>query len=203
MHLGASAARLLPVLRPALLRGNKCLASLVYRTYRKKGEAALDDFWIPTFHRYGQIRAAHIAQVMDIDPNNAASIGRYHDYQATLFGTQGHWEKTPEGEPVRVERVCDICDHLKKLSNGQGLPVFCLRITNAMNMGTGTALNPDYQVELESLLSEGDDACRFVHRIKPGSQNQGGLKSLSKQYRVVARESLDSTRIPIQVRTDS
>ncbi|MEZ8991504.1 hypothetical protein AB4266_17925 [Vibrio breoganii] len=166
MHQTVKMAEKAPFLIPLIHKGNDVVVSLAYNGYKKNGVKSFEKFWIPAFYEYGQVRAQHIVKKMNIDTNSAASIGTYHDYEDPIFGVKGHWEQDSEGNPVRVETECVVCDQLNKVSKGAGCPDFCRHVVNAMEMGTGTAMNDTYVVEIGSLLSEGDETCRFTHKIQ-------------------------------------
>ena len=165
MHQTVKLSEKAPFLRPLIKQGNKVIVRLAYNGYKKDGVKSFEQFWVPAFYQYGQVRAQHIAKKMNIDVNNPASIGTYHDYEDPIFGVVGHWDQDNEGNAVRVETECVVCEQLNKVSKGAGCPDFCRHVVNAMEMGTGKAMNDTYIVEITSLLSDGDDACRFTHKV--------------------------------------
>lgn len=165
MHFSLVAGHKLPLLRPVIQKANRVLASHLYRQYQRRGLAAWQPFWIPAFRKLGERRAAYIQAEMNIDPNCARSIGRYHDFEDPIFGVTGHWDDSTPGQHLRVETACDMCDHLDAITQGKGCPEFCRQLVVAMEEGTGQTINPNYQVEVAALLTEGDESCRFVHRI--------------------------------------
>lgn len=166
MTSGLMLSHKFPVLQPVVRWTNNFLTTRAYRTYQKHGEKGWEKFWIPAMKEFGRVRAPHLAKVMNIDPNNAKSIGQYHDFEDPIFGVVGHWEKNDEGHDVRVETECGICDHLEKVTDGKQCPAFCRKVVTAMEMGTGQAINENYVVEIDSLLTDGDKDCRFIHRIQ-------------------------------------
>ena len=153
-------------IRPVIQWANKRIASMIYKSYEKHGEEGLEAFWVPAMKEFGRIRAPFIAKTMNVDPDNAGSIGQYHDLEDPIFGVTGHWEKNEEGLDVRVETECDICEHLEKISGGKNCPAFCRKVITAMELGTGQAINPNYTIEIDTLLTEGDKDCRFIHKIQ-------------------------------------
>lgn len=166
MFGGLVLAHKVPAFRPVIRMSNNVVVSLAYKTYKKHGEQGWESFWIPAMKEFGRIRANYIAKVMNINPNNAQSIGQYHDFEDPIFGVVGHWEKNEQGEDVRVETECGVCDHLEKITNGKQCPAFCRKIVTAMEMGTGQAINKNYVVEIDTLLTDGDKDCRFIHKIQ-------------------------------------
>ncbi|MGI9275216.1 MAG: hypothetical protein ACR2PT_10285 [Endozoicomonas sp.] len=165
MHYSVIAAKRFPFFRPALHKSNELMVSIAYRSYLKHGEDGWKTFWEPAFFKYGQIRAPYIARYMNIDPQDPKSIGSYHDFEDPVFGVTGHWEKTSDGHPVRVETACLACDHINKITDGKGCPAFCRKVVKALEVGTGTTLNENYIVEIDSLMSGGEATCRFIHKI--------------------------------------
>lgn len=165
MHLSVKLAEKVPFLIPVIQQGTNIIVRIAYHGYKKEGVNSFERFWVPAFFQYGQVRAQHIVDKMGIDTNSAASIGTFHDYEDPIFGVKGHWEQDDAGNPVRVETECIVCDQLNKISNGIGCPDFCRHVVKAMEMGTGTAMNDTYIVEIGALLSDGDKTCRFTHKI--------------------------------------
>lgn len=166
MHWSVIAAGRFKFLRPVIRKGNDIIASLAYKTYLKHGEAGWDKFWIPAMTKFGQIRGPYIKKVMNVDVNDPAQIGRFHDFEDPIFGVTGHWETSEDGHPMRVETGCQLCEHIMKITKGKGCPAFCEKVVYALEMGTGTAMNDTYYVEIDGLLTGGDDACRFIHKLK-------------------------------------
>lgn len=165
MHQSVKLAEKIPFFVPMVQKGTDLVVVLAYHGYKKNGVAAWDKFWIPAFYAYGQVRAAYIKKKMNIDTSSAASIGTYHDYEDPIFGVTGHWEQDSEGNAVRVETECIVCDQIDKVTKGAGCADFCQHIVKAMEMGTGTAMNDTYIVEIDALLTDGDEACRFTHKL--------------------------------------
>ncbi len=155
-----------PSTRPAIQACNRMLASHLYYIYSKRGVKAWEEFWIPAFREFGRVRADYIKKTMNIDPDSARSIGSYHDFEDPIFGVEGHWDNSSQDTPIRTETSCDMCDHLNVISKGKGCGDFCRYLVVAMEEGTGTAINDRYVVEVQSLLTEGDEDCRFVHKLK-------------------------------------
>ncbi|USD68022.1 hypothetical protein [Vibrio sp. SCSIO 43136] len=154
--------------RTALRKGNTLLVRYLVWRYEKKGLAAWQSFWIPAFAQYGNYRADYIAKKMNIQPTIARSVGAYHDYEDPILGVEGHWETNSEGEAIRVETSCVVCDDLMKATqNKHCRSDFCRHIVHAMESSTGKAINAKYKVGIISLLTEGDTSCQFVHRIDP------------------------------------
>lgn len=165
MHWSISLGHSHKLFRPIIRKGNELIFNLCYRAYIKKGESAWDSFWVPAMVKLGQVRAPHIKKTMMIDVNNPKQLGAYHDYEDPIFGVTGHWETNENGDPVRVETACQLCDHIMKVTNGKGCPEFCRRVVGSMEQATGQAMNDTYVVEIESLLVEGEASCRFIHKL--------------------------------------
>lgn len=165
MYAGMVLAYKFPAFRPVFQWGNNRIVSMMYKTYHKHGEEGWKKFWIPAMREFGRIRAPYVAREMNIDPNNPSSIGLLHDFEDPALGVVGHWEKTADGQDIRVETACGVCDHLKKITGEENRPAFCHKIMTAFENGTGQALNEKYYIKVHTLLTEGDDACRVSHHF--------------------------------------
>lgn len=147
--------------------GNSLLVKHWVNVYDKQGLDGWKKFWIPVFGEWGKVRAPHLMKKMKIDTSSPKSIGSYHDFEDPIFGITGHWETSEQGEPVRVETRCTGCElFLAATDNKQCHSDFCRYMVKELEQNTGSAMNDAYEVEILELLTEGDSACRFVHRIK-------------------------------------
>ncbi|MGI9275060.1 MAG: hypothetical protein ACR2PT_09495 [Endozoicomonas sp.] len=135
--------------------------------YQSKGLDSWRKFWIPVFAEWGRIRAPYLAKKMNINPQDPRSLGSYHDFEDPIFGITGHWETNDKGESVRVEAQCVGCDlFLAATDDKQCHSDFCRHMVMALEQNTGQTLNNDYQVEIVTLLTEGDTDCRFIHKLQ-------------------------------------
>ncbi|WP_394245320.1 hypothetical protein [Vibrio astriarenae] len=147
--------------------GNSLLVKHWVNVYDKQGLDGWKKFWILVFGEWGKVRAPHLMKKMKIDTSSPKSIGSYHDFEDPIFGITGHWETSEQGEPVRVETQCTGCElFLAATDNKQCHSDFCRYMVKELEQNTGSAMNDAYEVEILELLTEGDSACRFVHRIK-------------------------------------
>lgn len=152
-----------------LRKGNSLLVRYLVHIYQKQGLEAWRSFWMPAFKEYGNYRAAYLIEKMNIDKSDAKSVGSYHDYEDPILGVEGYWRKDSDGNAVRVETDCIVCDDLMKFTNNnQCRSDFCRHIVAAMEQGTGEAINEKYNVHIIALLTEGDQSCQFVHTIGHG-----------------------------------
>ncbi len=94
---------------------------------------------------------------LQIDPDDARSLGRVLDYEDGLVGVRGVWTEECRGRAVKEERYCPIATDLSEC------PEVCTRLMMALEAGTFSVINPDLAVpELTKLLSTGDDCCLAV-----------------------------------------
>lgn len=146
--------------------GNKLLVWHLIRQYKKHGLEAWKKNWEPAFVEYGRHRVKHMVERMNIDANDAGSIGRYHDFEDPIFGVEGYWGTTEDGEPVRIETSCSACVNLFNMTDdAQCRSDFCRQLVEPMEQSTGSTINSKYQVEAIALMTEGAETCQFVHRI--------------------------------------
>ncbi|MGR5092760.1 hypothetical protein ACPV5O_09800 [Vibrio maritimus] len=156
-----------PVVTRLVRKSNTLLVKVLVKQYEKKGLPGWQSFWIPAFAEYGKYRAPYLVDKMNIDSHSPRSIGSYHDYEDPIFGVTGHWEVSATGEDIRVETACSACDDLQRLTNNRACRGdFCKHLVAAMENATGQAINEKYRVDIISLLTEDEQACRFVHRIE-------------------------------------
>ncbi len=152
--------------RRLLRSGNSLLVRFLVHTYSKGGLEKWQSFWVPAFREYGNYRSSYLIKKMNIDTSDAQSVGSYHDYEDPILGVEGHWEIDDEGNAIRVETACVVCDDLMRMSDDEKCRRdFCRHIVSAMELGTGQAINAKYNVEIIALLTEGDESCEFVHTI--------------------------------------
>lgn len=155
------------LVRLLLRSGNSLLVRYLVQRHKKGGLAAWQSFWIPAFREYGNHRSPYLMNKMNIDTSDAQSVGSYHDYEDPILGVEGYWETDSNGNAIRVETACVVCDDLMRMTNDEKCRSdFCRHIVTAMEMGTGQAMNEKYNVGIIALLTEGDECCKFVHTIK-------------------------------------
>ncbi|WP_375750033.1 hypothetical protein [Vibrio sp. HN007] len=155
------------LVRRALRSGNSLLVRYLIRQHKKGGIAAWQSFWVPAFREYGNHRSSYLINKMNIDISDAQSVGSYHDYEDPILGVEGHWDNDSEGNAIRVETTCVVCDDLMRMTSDEKCRSdFCRHIVTAMEQGTGQAINEKYNVGIIALLTEGDESCKFLHTIK-------------------------------------
>lgn len=156
-------------------------------------------------YQIGKDRAPILKEALEIDPNDARSLGRVLDYEDGLVGVKGIWTEETKGRAVKEERFCPAAEELSHC------PEVCTSLAMAMEAGTFSELNTDVEVpELSDLLSLGDDCClatielsgisrkearkpspqatpgAFPPRINvPGLQQRLALQSLSSMVKAV------------------
>ena len=122
----------------------------VYEYFGEKGVRALQF----VLYQIGKDRAPILREALEIDPNDARSLGRVLDYEDGLVGVKGIWTEETRGRAVKEERFCPAAEELSRC------PEVCTSLAMAMEAGTFSELNPDVEVpELTDLLSLGDDCC--------------------------------------------
>jgi len=134
----------------------RTLARLLPWLYSRWGERGVKSLQY-VFYQVGRDRAPLLMEYLEIDPDDARSLGRVLDYEDGLVGVRGTWTEECRGRAVKEERYCPIAADLS------GCPEVCTRLMMALEAGTFSVINPDLAVpELTKLLSTGDDCCLAV-----------------------------------------
>ena len=132
------------------------LVELLPALYEKRGERGVKALQF-VFYQIGADRAPLLWDALEIDVNDARSLGRVLDYEDGLVGVRGTWTEETRGRAVKEERYCPAAGELARC------PEVCTCLMMAMEAGTFSVLNPRLEVpELTKLLSTGDDCCLAV-----------------------------------------
>ena len=122
----------------------------VNRLFGKKGIKALQLI----MYQMGIDRAPILKKALEIDVNDARSLGRILDFDDGLCEVKGVWTMETKGKAIKVVATCPLGRILARC------PEICRTIIAAMEAGTFYPLNPDIRVpELPRLISEGGDCC--------------------------------------------
>jgi hypothetical protein len=126
------------------------LFPLVNRLFGKKGIKAIQLI----MYQIGIDRARILKEALNIDVNDARSLGRILDFDDGLAGVKGVWTVEAKGKATKVVTICPMAYILARC------PEICRTIIAAMEAGTFYHLNPNVKVpEIPELISEGSDCC--------------------------------------------
>ncbi len=140
----------------------KLLFKLAVRAHKKKGIDGWTNFHIPLWRSIGRERSKFIKRKMNIDPNDAHSIGTYQDYEDPILGIEGYWQENGKNKAIRIETSCPYGDYLRSVNCADVCRVLVCEFENA----TGRQMNPNYRLEpLNKTIANGDDNCEFIHRL--------------------------------------
>jgi hypothetical protein len=143
------------------------LLPMLYRFFGERGVKALQFI----FYQVGVDRAPLLLQGLEIDPNDARSLGRVLDFEDGLVGVRGVWTEETKGRAVKEERRCPAARELT------ACPEVCTHLMMALEAGTFAVINPALSVpEITKLLSRGDDCCLAVIEV-PGAGDQAAVTS--------------------------
>lgn len=146
------------------------LTHLLPRLYRMFGERGVKALQF-VFYQVGVGRAPLLQRGLEIDPNDARSLGRVLDYEDGLVGVRGVWTEECKGRAVKEERRCPAARELA------ACPEVCTHLMMALEAGTFSVINPDLSVpEITKLLSRGDDCCMAVIEV-PGAGEEASAAS--------------------------
>jgi len=136
------------------------LTRLLPWLYRTRGEAGVKALQY-VFYQVGLDRAALLKECLEIDLNDARSLGRVLDYEDGMVGVRGVWTEECVGRAVKEERRCPASRELA------ACPEVCTRLMMAMEAGTFAALGAGIKVPaITKLLSRGDDCCLAVIELE-------------------------------------
>ena len=118
--------------------------------FGKKGIKALQLI----MYQMGIDRSHILKDALNIDVNDARSLGRILDFDDGLCDVKGVWKMETKGKAIKVVSTCPMGRTLARC------PEICRTIIAAMEAGTFYPLNPDVKVpEIPKLISEGSDSC--------------------------------------------
>ncbi len=138
---------------PVRLMG-RGLAWLLPTVYEKFGERGVKRLQY-VFYQVGLDRAPVMQEYLQIDPDDARSLGRILDYEDGLGGVRGIWVEESKGRATKEERYCPIARELEKC------PEVCTKLMMAMEAGTFKIINPNIEIpEFTELLSTGGSCCK-------------------------------------------
>lgn len=137
-------------------RGLAWLLPALYQNYGERGVKSLQYL----FYQVGVDRAPVMQDFLQIDPDDARSLGRILDYEDGLVGVRGIWTEECRGRATKEERYCPMAKELEKC------PEVCTKLMMAMEAGTFSVINPDIEIpELTDLLSTGDPCCKGTFEL--------------------------------------
>ncbi len=133
-------------------------------TLRSFADAHGDEVWEiagSPLHEWGYNRGELIKKVMNIDPEDARSVGRVFDCEDTLSGIKGRWIETEKKRSVKREFTCPAAGILCEI------PEFCSKLAYQMELGTfeniGVRLK---KLDFPKLLTKGDPYCEVVLELE-------------------------------------
>ena len=125
-----------------------------------------------SFYQFGLDRAAMMQKYLQIDPNDARSLGRILDYEDGLGGVRGTWVEESKGKATKEERYCPIAKELEKC------PEVCTKLMMAMEAGTFVIINPKLEIpEFDELLSTGGSCCKGSIELAYLSEEEAAQES--------------------------
>ncbi|KPJ64026.1 MAG: hypothetical protein AMJ45_06500, partial [Syntrophobacter sp. DG_60] len=124
------------------------LFPMVYKLFGKRGIKA----WQLILYQMGMDRSLILKQELQVDVNDARSLGKIIDYDDGLARVKGTWVAEKKGKAMKIVKICPIGKILR--------PEICLNLVVALEAGTLYPLNPNIKVpEITKLISKGDDCC--------------------------------------------
>ncbi len=133
-------------------------------TLRSFADAHGEEVWeiaAAPLYEWGYHRGELIKKVMNIDPEDARSVGRVFDCEDTLSGIKGMWIEPGRKRAVKREFSCPAAEILCEI------PEFCSKLAYQMEIGTfenmGVRLK---KLDFPKLLTKGDPYCEVVVELE-------------------------------------
>ncbi|MBN2169637.1 MAG: hypothetical protein JW738_10370 [Actinobacteria bacterium] len=122
----------------------------------------------------GRARGKLMLEALQIDPNDARSIGRVIDFEDGVGGVKGKWVDQTKGMATKEELYCPATKEL------ESCPEVCTCLMMAMEAGTFAGWAPRITMpKFDKLLSVGDDCCRATLKLKPVPGSEETDKEIS------------------------
>jgi hypothetical protein len=147
------------------------LARFLPALYARFGERGVKRLQY-VFYRAGLERAGLIQEALQIDPDDARSLGRILDFEDGTIGVCGIWTEETRGRATKEERYCPMARELADC------PEVCTKLMAALEAGTFSVINRDVVIpEITELLSTGGSCCRATIELDYLSKKEARQES--------------------------
>ncbi len=125
----------------------------------KYGDEVYDEIE-KVMYDYGYGRAQEFGQIMNIDPNDARSVGRIFDLEDSQHGIKGEWVETGKKRAVKREYVCPLA------TGAMLCPELCTRVAAAVERGSFDGLGIKANLSFPKSIPKGDPYCEIVLELE-------------------------------------
>ena len=135
------------------------IVKAVASEFGEKGWAVLQK----VAEQFGRERAQILKEALEIDVNNARSLGKVFDFEDSLGGIKGEWVESSPKQAKKLETKCAL-HHLYN-----DFPPYCEKILYWIASATIKELNPNAELEdfaRVKCMVHGDDVCEVVLEIR-------------------------------------
>ncbi|MBI4596768.1 MAG: L-2-amino-thiazoline-4-carboxylic acid hydrolase [Candidatus Tectomicrobia bacterium] len=147
------------VMQDYMARWPLFMAKKVTETFGEKGWQVIEE----VARTIGRERAQLLKEALEIDVNDARSLGKVFDFEDSMNGVSGEWIEATRKRAVKKETQCVAAEIFKDF------PEYCGRLMCTLAKATIEELNPKAKLNDFSsgkLLAKGDDYCQVCITIE-------------------------------------
>lgn len=147
------------VMQDYMARWPLFMSKKVTETFGEKGWQVIEE----VARKIGRERAQLLKEALDIDVNDARSLGKVFDFEDSMNGVSGEWIEATQKRAVKKETKCVAAEIFKDF------PDYCGRLMCTLAKATIEELNPKAKLNDFSagkLLAKGDDYCQVCITIE-------------------------------------
>ncbi len=147
------------VMQDYMARWPLFMSKAVVEEFGEKGWAVIEG----VAKRIGRERAQLLKEALEIDVNDARSLGKVFDFEDSMNGVAGEWVESGRKRAVKRETRCAAAQIFKDF------PPYCGKLMCALARATIEELNPKATLNDFSagkLLAKGDDYCEVCVTIR-------------------------------------
>jgi len=147
------------VMQDYMARWPLFMSEAVVEEFGDKGWAVIEG----VAKRIGRERAQLLKDALEIDVNDARSLGKVFDFEDGMNGVSGEWVESGKKRAVKRETRCAAAEIFKDFPN------YCGRLMCTLARATIEELNPKATLNDFSqgkLLAKGDDCCEVCVTIR-------------------------------------
>jgi hypothetical protein len=147
------------VMQDYMARWPLFMSQAVVAEFGEQGYAVIEE----VAKRIGRERAALLKEALEIDVNDARSLGKVFDFEDGMNGVSGEWVEAGRKRAVKHETRCAAAAIFKDF------PDYCGRIMCTLARATIEELNPKATLNTFAegkLIVKGDDYCEVCVSIK-------------------------------------
>jgi len=162
--MAANKEELMKLAQRAVIQGYSAklpmmMVKAVVDKFGKKGWAVLQK----AAEQFGRERAQILKEALEIDINDASSLGKVFDFEDGLSGVRGEWVESSPNRAKKLETKCVPFNVYKDF------PPYCEKLLYWIARATIKELNPNAELEdfaKAKCMAHGDDVCELTIELK-------------------------------------